>query len=419
MAIVALIVVFWNAREDEQTDSRSLLYFLGAWTGLMVLQLVPMPPALWTALPGRDLLAHFYDIMDQRRPWRPLSLEPHLTANSLFAMVVPWAVFLLMTAKLRRDEPLVETVLAAFLLVSMAIGALQMASGGRSLYFYAITNLGSPVGLFSNRNHNAFVAVMLVPLLTRLIIRRSAGRPLAPSALFMLGSVAFAVLIDILVIGSRMGLLLFILSITASWGLLQRHRGERRQAKALRPDKSRTFLLLGGIGAILAAVLTVVIVYREQFVAVSRLTDSGTEDERLAYLPWVVNLVEQYFPFGSGFGTFPTVFKVVEPDELLRLAYLNHAHNDVVEIWVEGGIFAGAIACAFVALWLARTVSVWRRQTHDGADDWQMQARLGSVFSGLLLIGSATDYPLRTPACAATFVIGAYWLLRRRPPKVP
>jgi hypothetical protein len=418
-AVALVTAVFWSPRDRyHPLDCRLLVYLLVGWTGLMLVQLIPLPPSLWSALPGREIFVQFFGILDRPLPWRPLTVETDATANSLLAMLVPWSVLLMMTLRMRHNELLVEIVLIVALIGSLALGALQMASGGRSFYFYEITNLGSPVGLFSNRNHNAFMVIMLVPLVTRVLLRRAGSHSLPLSSLLLLAGQAFAVAVNILVIGSRMGLVLLLLTAAATWVQLRLGTSAKARVNKSRPTitSHARYWAAGGAVVVLAALAAFLLAFNDRFTALSRLLGSGGEEDRLVYLPWLLKLAREYFPVGAGFGTFPTVFKMIEPDSLLQLSYLNHAHNDLLEIVVEGGLLAVLLTLAFAAAWLARSYTVWTAKRDRAGNEWLNQARLGSVLSGILLFGSATDYPLRTPACAAVFSVACYWLFRQRSP---
>src|SRR3546814_13351782 len=69
---------------------------------------------------------------------------------------------------------------------------------------------------------------------------------------------------------------------------------------------------------------------------VDRLTsESVADDLRFSALPYIWQMGLDAFPFGWGAGSFVTAYKVVEPDHLLSQNYLNHAHNDLLEIRSE------------------------------------------------------------------------------------
>lgn len=73
--------------------------------------------------------------------------------------------------------------------------------------------------------------------------------------------------------------------------------------------------------------------------------------------------------------------------------YVNHAHNEYLEVIFEGGVIA-AIGIIFYLIILA--VSVFG----GGKNTFQKAALLSIVF---LLVHSFVDYPLRTMALALTF----------------
>ena len=82
-----------------------------------------------------------------------------------------------------------------------------------------------------------------------------------------------------------------------------------------------------------------------------------------------------------------------EPDALMSNKYLNEAHNDVLQIVIEGGILGTAIWLALIG-WLAiRMVTLLRRGEIDNAI---------LMLSALAIVGlgSAFDYVLRTPLMA-------------------
>ena len=154
---------------------RAVLAFAVAIACLIAVHLVPLPPAVWQALPGRELVAANDRLAGLNGVWRPFSLAPGTTWNALYSLLVPFAV-LLCGIQLDRDHLLrLVPVILAIGALSGLIGILQVigdASG--PLYFYRITNGDSAVGLFSNRNHHAIFLAALFPMLAWL-----AGRPAA------------------------------------------------------------------------------------------------------------------------------------------------------------------------------------------------------------------------------------------------
>lgn len=98
-------------------------------------------------------------------------------------------------------------------------------------------------------------------------------------------------------------------------------------------------------------------------------------------------------PWGSGVGSFVPVFAQGAPTDLLLDAYINHAHDEYVQWWLEAG-WAGLLAMlAFAALMLAALRRLWRVRGQSGE---AILAASCWVALLALLLHSAADFPLRT-----------------------
>jgi O-antigen ligase len=117
------------------------------------------------------------------------------------------------------------------------------------------------------------------------------------------------------------------------------------------------------------------------------------------------NVMARYFPVGSGFGSFDAVYRAGEPLTTLGPYYINHAHNDFLELALEGGVLALGILILGIIWFAVRTMRVIsaRRQPKS-------LALAGVAIIVVLLIGSTTDYPLRVPSLMAVMAIALVWL---------
>src|SRR3546814_1928629 len=102
--------------------------------------------------------------------------------------------------------------------------------------------------------------------------------------------------------------------------------------------------------ALIAAIIGVVVL----FVLVSIAADSAEsirrafeinagQDMRARGLSTVLSMIAAYFPAGAGFGGFDPIFRLHEPFRLLKPTYFNHAHNDFLEVVLDGGLPAALL----------------------------------------------------------------------------
>ena len=106
-------------------------------------------------------------------------------------------------------------------------------------------------------------------------------------------------------------------------------------------------------------------------------------------------------PTGSGLGSFAPVYAMHQPDRYTSTTWVNHAHNDYAELYLELGI-PGIFLLALFLIWFARSgYRIWRKRTES--DTLIGQAAWLSI--ALVLLHSFVDYPLRTAAMASIFAM--------------
>lgn len=392
VGIAALTV--W--RREHVAEVRLPLIGLGAFAILIGLQLFPLPPAIWTALPGREPIADAAAIAGIDQPWRPISLVPHRTMNSLLALLPAFAAVLAFAVAPARQRPLVLYVIAGMIFLSALVGLLQISTG--RFYPYRITNFGAAVGLLANRNHQAALLALFVPMVATIIAVRRDGPLLSPLNLVLLTS-AFLILPLVLATGSRAGIVLAGGGLVAGLIILL--------SSGLRRELARTrFGRAAAISLVATGVLVIALtIWFSRDVAVQRLLAKDLEADYRLTLFWpMVAIIRALAPIGAGFGTFSDVFKGFEPRSNLGPEYFNHAHNDLIEIGIEAGAFGYAfVLCAMIA-WALTAQRLWRRRGR--VSDAVMLGRLGTIVTLVLALASLADYPLRTPTASMIFVLG-------------
>jgi hypothetical protein len=402
--IFAVIFGTWalligNARADYRTMPPLIL--IAALTAICLLQLVPLPPDLWNALPQNDRYAEFARIAEVAAFWRPLSVNPDATLSVLFGLIPPVAALLALGCLPSTENRVpVKLALGVIALGSLA-GIIQLVSGGReSLYIVELSSSPVTGGFFANRNHFALLLALGLPSLAAyVVLKADRAQPTRSTKILSLLAALFATILALLIFatGSRSGLVLGCAALLGSGAILYPQRDHAHVTK--KSLKARLPTLLIG----LALVGLVAIVLAESL-SLRRLFVNGTDSQtRSDILPIALLLVRKFFPLGAGMGTFVEVFQEVEPLHMLGTDYVNHAHNDYVEFLIEGGIFAVVVMIGAGWWWLAHAkaaLGMFRQGSIRAT-----VALFGTICSALIGIASLVDYPVRTPLFAALLML--------------
>ena len=410
LAILILGFALWRLQRAQLRAHWFIIAMALAVIALPALQLIPMPPLLWHQLPGRNLIAEIDRVAELGQVWRPLSLTPPETRNALFAALVPFAA-LVLGVQLAHEE-LYRLLVVVLLLggTSAVIGLLQtLGDPDGPLYFYATTNNGLAVGLFANRNHQGVLLAMMLPLLAVLASARPERGGVRPEQIAaILGGLCLLPLL--LVTGSRVGLICGVAGLLAVPALIRpAPRGSHRSDK---PGKTKSRLsqplwIAGGFGLLALALITLTIMLGRG-AAWDRLVATGSSsDFRVQILPTLKTMIARYFPFGTGMGSFERVYQVHEPDALLSPIYMNHAHNDWLEVLLNAGVAGVLLLVAAIAAFGIRAARVFSLRAPQSREI--QYARVGLVLVILAAIASISDYPLRTPSLASLFVVAVLW----------
>jgi O-antigen ligase len=389
-----LLLLFYAAAARRSTPlsaaSRQAIGIALVMVGLILIQLVPLPPGVWTHLPGRQAVAEGFRLLGQPLPWLPLSLEPYKTIASALWLLPAFAVFAGVVVLGAYRSSWVAWVLAAVAIVSVAVGALQLAGGqGSSAYFYEITNYGAMTGFFANANHLATLLLATVPFLAALYLNAvNKGRSLKKSSglLVVLAGTAAVVVVGIAGASSIAGAGLAV-PVAAASALLILSRKRRVPAWS---GLLLAVLLLGSVAGAFSAPFN------------NNLTGERahtSEDSRLRSFTITSKAAGAYLPVGSGIGTFQQVYREHEDPAGVGHFFMNHAHGDYLELALETGVPGLLLVLLFVLWWLRRTFVLW---TLDDGDPF---ARAATIAIGAMLGHSMVDYPLRTAAMSAVFAL--------------
>jgi putative inorganic carbon (hco3(-)) transporter len=386
----------WNEPASSVTHT-GLRPVLVALAGLAVLQFIPLPPAIWTLLPGREAVANGYALAQMPLPWLGLSLDPWSSLQSLVWWIPALAAFAMMRAQPVVTSRQIITLVTYVGYLSVALAIMQVFGG--SSYFYAITNRGNGVGFFANSNHFAdfmLVAIALTggqwlhdrPAVHRISPALATGRVLiarlAPFALgvFLSGSLAGAMLFFPVAAGI---FLLYRPQIRIRWPLVF----------LAAPVLAVAMLLLLASG----------------LVSNDLMAKSGTVGiSRGEFLANGIAMVKAFAPFGSGLGTFRELYPWFEKLQVVGTTYVNHAHDDWLELLIETGVLGIAVLALFLRWFAAKLPALW-----DNERQGNPVAAAASIAVAVTLTHSLADYPTRTAAISC--VIAACLVMMCRAPE--
>lgn len=360
VAIVSLAIVL-----TQGSGPRSPLlvrWLLVLIVMLMVVQLVPLPFAL---------LQYVRPPLLQPQPWladetsfRFISIGLGRSLEVLFFFLAV-AAFFLGVLRLRVEQ--VQALLPFFfvgVICNGLAGAIQFSLSD-DVAINGLLPFTISAGLFANRNHFAALLFVSIPFIVYYGLFR--GRLLSGA----LGLIA--VLVLLLATGSRAGTLIGLaITVISIVFLSSRSRASAFGILAIFIGLS---IYTMGAWTKLDAREVDPAFGRAEF---ARTTIDGIKDN------WVT---------GIGFGNFQKAYQIYEKEGMIYKYYVNHAHNDYLEIVFEGGI----VAAFLIAFYLLLLVSAFVRNRREPLQ----RAAFLSVF--FLLVHSLVDYPLRTMALAMTF----------------
>lgn len=398
-----LVVVIFTLPRVDWPAVKEPAIILGAAALLVALQLVPLPPAIWTELPGRAIFTEAAVLTGTAQPWRPLSISPSGTANALASLIVP-AVVLVLAANLTREQHWRIAILVLGLVVAGAVLGVLQFSGANYDNPMINTVSGAVAGNFANRNHFAlFLAIGVVLAITWAFRDETAPWKIA----LALGLVVLFILL-LLATGSRSGVIVGLSGIVLTFLALR-----RRAAQQFKAIPRKIVVPVAGAGVAFLIGVVWLSVGLDRAVSIDRVaTSENIADLRLEIWPIVLDMAQSYFPAGTGFGSFDPVFRITEPDALLNQQYINLAHNDWLQIFLEGGLIGLVFFAATLTWFVLRSFRAWH--SVEGSTGSGLLAKAGSIVVALIYAASITDYPARTPLVMALLILAVIWLARSK-----
>lgn len=393
LAALALLALHYPAvRHFVAKAPRTLIALLLATLLLPLLQLAPLPPSIWTAMPGREMVLEAL-VAAGGEGWFATTVNSARTFVAFLGLLAPFTVIVL---GWRSPDNTVGRMTLTFIALGVAnvlLGAVQLLGPGHLGVLYVENDMaGVMFGLFANRNSTGiFLDCCLILLATLPPTRLASTTGLAKMI------AAVLLVLGVILTQSRTSFVLLLVPLGFAVIRQISARFERRGNGSTAPAPR---LALGSLIALvtLGAILVPLTGGSRIDSVLARFEQK--QEQRPMIWEDAHYSVSRYWPVGAGMATFDEVFQADESLEYVSQRRAGRAHNDYIEIAIEAGAFGLALVAAW-ALWAF--VSAW--QAIAAPQRWPA---LGG-FAILLTIGlqSVLDYPLRnqTMLCLAGLAV--------------
>lgn len=393
---------FSNRKRDERTLDPWLLVIGLLPILIHAVQIIPLPPSIWHALPGREVEIKSLTLVGMQNSWMPISIDPYATQLGIFQNI-PAAAMLYMVLRLSdRDRSGLLIVVVALGLVAALVGTAQVSGGSSNfMRFYQYT-FNSPwvTGFNANRNTTAeLFNYSAIALCCAASVYSKATTPRRLAAILILG--VFIFFISTIMTGSRSGMIASIVPMTFAAILIF-----RQNFKLTR----KSMLIIGG-AAILALSAVGMLSSNTRVQSSWKRFEATFDVSRVHIYEDTQYAIGQYWPVGSGMNSFDTVFPSAERLEYVSFKYANRAHNEYLELALESGIAGLTLFAAIFIIVAYKIIYILFKKRDTPSANYAIFATLVLTLSAL---HSLVDYPLRTVAVSVIAWL-AIALLSTRP----
>ena len=350
--------------------------------------LLPIPENYWHLLPHHEFYTEVVDWLKSKNitPTFTLSLIPNETQKSLLTLIPAIAIFLATSHFEKNHLKQLVMIFLGVASLEAALGLIQYSSNNPDFFFGIKANGNAAQGTYFNRDHFAFLMETCLPFSISYTLHSIGKHKKMDSSYFSFKSNQFLIFISIsllIVLGgifslSRTGILLIAAAILLSSVFFARHIGGRQSASITGIISTITIGFITSIG---------LIPILNRFIEQDPLADG-----RWDIWQYTIVGIKAFFPVGSGPGTFPDVYRAFQPLE--QQGFINHAHNDYLELMFDMGLAGMVIIGGFFLLYLYGWVKLWDKPW----DEEHLMQNAAGISILLLLLHSLTDFNLHTPA---------------------
>jgi len=379
------------AHEGREVPSLPAGRLLLALHALVLVQLVPLPPAVLRLVSPGSFSFYNDPLLAPLAAWRPISVSPPDTLRGLAFLAAFSLLFLAVVREMAETvwrRRLLLTVVGVG--VALTVVAFVQAASPEPRKIYGLWRPQwdwAVFGPYVNRNHFAGYLVMAAPLAIGFALeaigrlraawgRRRRGWLLLGeregNAVLRWSAVVMVIVAGLVASRSRGGVSSFALAALLL-PLASRHR--RRTALVV--------ALLVGLGLAWIGVSDVLSAFEVR----------GVKGSRLDLWRDMLPMVERFPLFGDGWNAFATAFPWYQT--VWKTDWIGEAHNDYLQVLIDAGAVGAGLVAAMLAVVLRGALA---RASRSPLDLGLFGALLGFALHGLV------DFNGQIPANAATWI---------------
>lgn len=381
-----------------------ILFIIASYLLFSLLYLLPIPYDIWISLPGRERYIPVIDFLklDELNHFSLTLITWEST--KFFLGIIPAIVVFLISRNLNLLQlKLIFIVFIVTIIYQDLLGLIQYFSDAshfseetaKLLNFIErgeVGHRGDAHGTYLNRDHYSSFLAMSISLLFAFFVLEIRKYYTDKGQLLKTLLLAFLLLLTLVAAifsRSRAGISLsifgLIVSIIVVASILSREEIPNR------------WLLLIPISSTLLIIVSPIVPVINRFIGLD-----PTEDGRVAMFENTIIAIKYFFPLGSGPGTFDEIYRNFQPIDQLR--FINHAHNDYLELLMETGAIGIYVIISFFSLYFFYAYKLFSRLKYKITD--YSYIKVASFIATLVfLLHGLVDFNFHTPANAIYFAL--------------
>ncbi len=352
LAIVLLIIFFLFQKRFDFIHKTTWFFILFAVL-TPLLYLIPLPAGVWDSLPGHAIYTQMAEWITTEHStdsiYRTLSLIPYRTEHAFFAMLPPLAVFLTVAALPEQQKLFIIYFVLGIATAEASLAMIQFSTNNEFFYFgIPILKRGIALGTYPNPDHFVLLMEIAIPLTLALVayeLQHGKKRNDDGSKRMIL-LITYGIMIALFISGaffsgSRAGIPLALLGGFLAFNVFIRKKDSKHLVLSL------AIAIIGVVILLSFFNLTPII---NRFISNNPFVDGR----------WVIfsnswEGIKTFFPFGSGPGTFPDIYRIFQPIDQPK--FINHAHNDYLELLFEIGL----LGVIFINIFFYMYIKIWKK----------------------------------------------------------